>query len=81
MQPKILIGPSSFAESDRTPLEKLIKAGFTVIDDPYKRKMTKEELRELLKEDVVGILAGLEPLDHEVLSHSHLKCVSGLVQV
>lgn len=73
---KILIGPSSFAESDRTPLEKLMMAGFTVIDNPYKRKMTKEELRELLKDDVVGILAGLEPLDQEVLSHSHLKCVS-----
>lgn len=76
MVSKILIGPSSFAESDRTPLEKLIKAGFTVIDNPYKRKMTKEELRALLKEDVVGILAGLELLDRDVLVHSHLKCVS-----
>jgi D-3-phosphoglycerate dehydrogenase len=76
MASKILIGPSSFAESDRASLEKLLAAGFTVIDNPYKRKMTKEELRTLLKEDVVGILAGLEPLDRDVLTQSHLKCIS-----
>jgi D-3-phosphoglycerate dehydrogenase / 2-oxoglutarate reductase len=73
---KILIGPSSFAEADRTPLERLLAADFTVIDNPYKRKMTKEELQALLQEDVVGILAGLEPLDCDVLSQSHLKCIS-----
>jgi D-3-phosphoglycerate dehydrogenase / 2-oxoglutarate reductase len=76
MMSKILIGPSSFAESDRSPLGKLTAAGFTVIDNPYKRKITKEELCVLLKDDVVGILAGLEPLDRDVLSHSHLKCIS-----
>jgi D-3-phosphoglycerate dehydrogenase len=76
MASKILIGPSSFAESDKTPLERLLAAGFTVIDNPYKRKITKEELHTLLKEDVVGILAGLEPLDRDVLSQSHLKCIS-----
>lgn len=73
---KILIGPSSFAEADRTPLERLSASGFTIIDNPYKRKMTKEELLTLLKEDVVGILAGLEPLDRDVMSQSHLKCIS-----
>lgn len=76
MSLKILIGPSSFAESDKTPLKRLLAAGFTVIDNPYKRKMTKEELHTLLKNDVVGILAGLEPLDRDVLSQSHLKCIS-----
>lgn len=76
MSLKILIGPSSFAEADRTPLERLSSAGFTIIDNPYKRKMTKEELLTLLKEDVVGILAGLEPLDRDVMSQSHLQCIS-----
>jgi D-3-phosphoglycerate dehydrogenase len=76
MASKILIGPSSFAEADRTPLEKLTAAGYTAIDNPYKRKLTKEELGALLKDDVVGILAGLEPLDRDVLSKSHLKCIS-----
>lgn len=76
MATKILIGPSSFAETDKTPLERLLAAGFTVIDNPYKRKMTKEELHVLLQDDVVGILAGLEPLDRDVMSRSHLKCIS-----
>lgn len=76
MVSKILIGPSSFAESDRGPLERLWAADFTVIENPYKRKMTKEELHTLLRDDVVGILAGLEPLDREVLLQSHLKCIS-----
>jgi len=73
---KILIGPSSFAESDKTPLNRLIAMGYEVIDNPYKRKMTKIELSMLLKEDVVGILAGLEPLDREVLLSSRLKAIS-----
>lgn len=76
MATKILIGPSSFAETDKTPLERLSAAGFTIIDNPYKRKMTKEELHKLLKEGVVGILAGLEPLTRDVLSQSNLKCIS-----
>ncbi|MFH2047090.1 MAG: phosphoglycerate dehydrogenase [Pseudomonadota bacterium] len=76
MTSKILIGPSSFAESDKKPLDRLLAAGFTVIDNRFKRKMTREELHTLLKEDVVGILAGLEPLDRDVLSQSHLKCIS-----
>lgn len=73
---KILIGPSSFAESDKTPLERILAAGFTVIDNPYKRKITREELQAFLKDDVVGILAGLEQLDRDVLSQSHLRCIS-----
>lgn len=72
----ILIGPSSFAEIDPAPIERLTSAGFRVIDNPYRRKMTKKEIRELLTDDVVGILAGLEPLDREVLEKSSLKAVS-----
>ena len=66
----------SFAEADKSPLERLLAAGFAVIDNPYKRKITKQELHALLKEDVVGILAGLEPLDRDMLSGSCLKCIS-----
>lgn len=73
---KILIGPSSFAETDKTPLNRLIAAGYQVIDNPYKRKLTKNELFELLKFDVIGLVAGLEPLDREVLQRSQLRVVS-----
>lgn len=76
MRSKILLGPSSFAQNDKTPLTRLLKAGYEVIDNPYKRKLTKAELFDLLTPEVVGIIAGLEPLDREILQHSELKVVS-----
>ncbi|MEI7996714.1 MAG: phosphoglycerate dehydrogenase [Methylococcaceae bacterium] len=76
MTSKILIGPSSFAETDKTPMTRLIAAGYEVVDNPYKRKLTKKELFELLDSNVVGIIAGLETLDREVLEKSGIKVVS-----
>jgi D-3-phosphoglycerate dehydrogenase len=76
MEKKILIGPSSFAEKDKSPIDLLIKAGFRLVDNPYKRKLTKAELLLLLDDDVIGLIAGLETLDREVLSKSKLKCIS-----
>lgn len=76
MRQKILLGPSSFAQNDQTPLLRLQQAGFEVLDNPYKRKLTKDELFELLTPDVVGIIAGLEPLDREVFERTALRVVS-----
>ena len=73
---KILIGPSSFAEIDNTPLVLLQQAGYEIIGNPYGRKLTKLELLNLLKHDVGGIIAGLEPLDRDVLKNSSLKVIS-----
>jgi D-3-phosphoglycerate dehydrogenase / 2-oxoglutarate reductase len=76
MASKILLGPSSFAEIDKAPLARLLEAGYEVVDNPYKRKLTKAELFDLLDLGVIGIIAGLEPLDREVLTRSKLKVVS-----
>lgn len=76
MASKILIGPSSFAEIDKTPMNRLIAAGYEVVDNPYKRKLTKEELLNFLKDDVVGLIAGLETIDRDVLEKSHIQVVS-----
>lgn len=76
MVAKILLGPSSFAEIDKTPKNRLIAAGYEVIDNYYKRKLTKEELLDLLDDDVVGLIAGLEPLDREVLEKFRVKVIS-----
>ena len=73
---KILIGPSSFASLDESPMEMLISKGFEVIDNPFKRKLKKSELLQLLSQDVSGLIAGLEPLDREVLVKSNLKVIS-----
>ena len=76
MAAKVLIGPSSFAETDKAPLNRLVGQGYEVIDNPYKRKLTKEELLDLLTEDVVGLVAGLETLDKEVLAKSRIQAIS-----
>jgi D-3-phosphoglycerate dehydrogenase len=76
MKYSILIGPSSFGEKNSGPLQTLKKRGFKVIKNPYGRKIKKKELIKLLNEEVIGLIAGLETLDDEVLTCSHLKVVS-----
>ena len=72
---KVLLGPSSFAEMDRGPLDKLLSSDFEVIDNPYRRKLTEDELLKLLP-GVEGLIAGLEPLNRRVLESSCLKVIS-----
>ncbi len=73
---RILIGPSTFGASDPAPLQKLSDAGFQVIDNPFKRRLTRDELQKLLTSDVIGLVAGLETLDRDVLTKSRLKAIS-----
>jgi len=73
---KILIAPSSFAALDKSPLKRLKQAGCEVIDNPFKRKLTKPEIIDLLSNDITGLIAGLEPLDRDVLEASKLKVLS-----
>jgi len=72
---KILIGPSTFASEDRTPLRRLQEAGLEIIPNPYGRKLTASELEKLLA-GAVGLLAGLEPLTRAVLERSQLRVIS-----
>jgi D-3-phosphoglycerate dehydrogenase len=72
---RVLIGPSSFAAVDTAPLDRLRAAGFDVVENPYGRKLTERELRELLA-GVVGLIAGLEPLTRDVLAHSELRAIA-----
>ncbi len=73
---KILIGPSTFGHPDPTPIKRLQEKGCTIIDNPFKRKLTKGELSSLLDKDVSGLIAGLELLDKEVIERANLKVIS-----
>lgn len=75
MRPEVLLGPSTFGQLDPSPIEILRKAGCEVITNPYRRRLTKEELIALLP-GVVGLIAGLELVDREVMESSHLKVIS-----
>jgi len=74
---RVLIGPSSFGDLDDAPLKRLEEAGCEVVPNPYKRRYTKEETINLLQ-GMDGLIAGLEPLDREVLASAanRLKVVS-----
>jgi D-3-phosphoglycerate dehydrogenase len=72
---KVLIGPSSFGQEDPTPLNLLTEAGLQVMPNPFGRKLTKTEVLELLP-GCMGLIAGLECVDHEVLSTPGLRVVS-----
>lgn len=76
MGAKILISPSSFAAIDPAPLENLQMAGFEIVDNPFKRKLAKPELLKLLTPNVIGLIAGVETLDRDVLVKSHLRVIS-----
>ena len=71
---KILITTSSFAKDDPSILMLLYEAGYDVEFNPFSRKLTEEEVLNLLTQiKPVGMIAGVEPLTAKVL-----ECVSGL---
>ena len=73
---RVLIGVSSFAEADERPLGRLRSAGLEVTPNPFGRRLTGPEVSELMAGDVVGLIAGLEPLDRGVLAGSRLRVIS-----
>ena len=73
---KILVSPSSFGECGSEPLNILEKNNYEIIENPYGRKLTETEVIEIGR-DCVGIVAGVEPLNKNVLENLPLlKCIS-----
>ncbi|MEQ3237758.1 phosphoglycerate dehydrogenase [Bacteroides cellulosilyticus] len=58
------------------PFDLLKENGYEVINNPYGRKLTEDEVIELAR-DCVGIVAGVEPLTARVMDAlPRLKCIS-----
>lgn len=73
---KVAIGPSSFAQLDKKPLEMLKAAGVEIVGNPFGRRLTEEEIISHL-EGIDGLIAGLEPLNEKVLqSAPNLKAIA-----
>ena len=73
---KVAITPSSFAAKSQAPLDLLRAKGIEIVPNPFGRRLTADEAVEVLA-DVDGVLAGLEPLDREVLSQCrNLKAIA-----
>lgn len=75
---RILITTSVFGKDDSAPLSLLQEAGYETVTNPYKRKLTEDEvLNLLLKAKPVGMIAGLEPITAHILQQAAgLKVVS-----
>lgn len=76
--PKLLVSTSSFDVKSNQILQNLQEQGFEIIVNPYGRKLKEAEVLEFLSDDeVVGMIAGVEPLTRNVLSSAKsLKIIS-----
>lgn len=73
---KVAIGPSSFAARDDAPQRLLEERGFEIVPNPFGRRLTEEEINAHLV-GVDGLIAGLEPLNRDVLSRAgQLKAIA-----
>ena len=73
---KVLISTASFATHDSKPMEMLKEAGLLVDLNPYGRKLSELEIKDLVI-DADFLIAGVEPLSRNVLeSAKKLKVIS-----
>ncbi|MCP4219061.1 MAG: phosphoglycerate dehydrogenase [bacterium] len=73
---KVLVSPSSCGQCGSDPYDLLEENNYEIVKNPYGRKLTEEEVIELGKE-CVGIVAGVEPLNKNVMDAlANLKCIS-----
>lgn len=63
---KILITPRSYGKYNPDIANLLSDAGYTTVQNPFGRIMTKAEMMEQIQ-DCVGIIIGVDPLDADVL--------------
>ena len=74
---KILISTSSFGVAGNDSLRKLADDGFELVLNPHCRRLNETEAIELLDNDVIAMIAGVEPLTRKVLTHAkQLKVIS-----
>lgn len=74
--PKALITTVPFGDKNRFPLEQLEQAGIDYVINPLNKKLTEQELAEMVT-DFDVIIAGTEPITDYVMSKaSNLKMIS-----
>ncbi len=77
MKKKILITPKSFKNYKHKAYPLLERAGYEIIENNFGRTLTENEIVELAKNDVEGIIIGVDPLPAVVLEQlNDLKAIS-----
>jgi D-3-phosphoglycerate dehydrogenase len=75
--PKVLFTTSTFNLENFYEHSILEQAGYELLINPYGKRLTEEQIDALLDDDVVGIVAGLEPLTASVLEKTkNLRVIS-----
>ena len=73
----ILITTSSFNTENNAALSELQSTGLEIITNPYGRRLTEEDVTNLITPSTVGMIAGVEPLTRRFFTHaSSLRVVS-----
>ncbi|MBY0474802.1 MAG: phosphoglycerate dehydrogenase [Nitrosomonas sp.] len=73
----LIISTSSFDIDNNPPLQQLLQKGMRIITNPHRRKLTEDEIIELLKDGPIGLIAGIEPLTERVFQAApSLKVIS-----
>ena len=73
---KVLITTIPFGEKNRLPLKLLENAGIECLINPFKKKITEDQLAEIIT-DFDAIIAGTEPITENVMERaSNLKLIS-----
>ena len=83
---KVQITTSSFDLNNFIESELLVSANIEIALNPIKSRLTESQVIELLNDDVVGMIAGLEPLNENVLRNAKalkiiVRCGTGLDSV
>ena len=74
--PKVLITTVPFGDKNRQPLDVLEDAGIDYLVNPLNKKLTEDELAEMVT-DFDVIIAGTEPITKKVMSNApNLKMIS-----
>lgn len=73
----LVISTSSFDTGNNPAIQRLQQQGMQIITNPHRRKLTEDEIIELLRGGATGLIAGIEPLTGRVFqSAPHLKVIS-----
>ncbi len=73
----IIVSTSSFDIQGNPHLQKIMAAGIEIITNPHGRKLTETEIGDLLDNDTIGLIAGLEPITGAALARAPaLKVIS-----
>lgn len=73
----LVISTSSFDTGNNPAIQRLLQQGMQIIANPHKRKLTEDEIIELLRGGATGLIAGIEPLTERVFQSAlNLKVIS-----